>query len=85
MLAPSFQGDLKALVEVHFFLIFLKIIYYTNMMRVQSSIRVTCQEGVKKGISYQKTITYNYEPHQWEDIDKLNLTSLRQMRRAHGF
>ena len=84
MLAPSFQGDLKALVEVHFFLFFF-IIYYTNMMKVQSSIRVNCQKGVKKGISYQKTITYNYEPHQWEDIDKLNLTCLRQMRRAHGF
>ena len=41
------------------------------------------KKGVKKGISYEKTITY--DPNQWEDIEKLNLTSLRLMCRAHGF
>ena len=43
------------------------------------------KKGVKKGMSYEKLFTYNYEPHQWEDIEKLNLTSLREMHKAHGF
>ena len=43
------------------------------------------KKGVKKGMPYERTFTYNYDPHQLEDIEKLNLTSLRQMRRAHGF
>ena len=38
---------------------------------------------MKKGISYEKTITY--EPHQWKGIEKSNVTSLQQMCRAHGF
>ena len=41
------------------------------------------KKGSKKGVPYTNTI--DYEENQWNEIEKLNLTSLGQMCRAHGF
>ena len=41
------------------------------------------KKGVKKAIPYEKTITF--EPDQWSEIEKLNLSDLRRIVRAHGF
>ena len=52
-------------------------------MRVKSSARHTHEASDEKGVPYEKTITF--EPSQWTEIEKLNLTSLRSMCRTHGF